>query len=121
MKLEKIKKAQIANEEKQEENQQVKQFLENKLVEMEQLFAYEHQQHERTLGYFYEQEAFGYFESLNEATHIEKQRLFEHLDEGQTRLRTERRHLEAQSETLYEARLNALNEEENNNGQNGDW
>ena len=43
------------------------------------------------------------------------------MTDGQETLNKNKRQLEDQSETLYEAELQALREEDDDNGQNGDW
>lgn len=43
------------------------------------------------------------------------------MTDGQETLAKNKRQLEEHSETLYEAELQALREEEDAHGQNGDW
>lgn len=121
MKEVEIRKKRIENEEKQEENTEIATLLERKMEECGQLYASERLHNERVIAYFYRQEEGAFFEEIIEDARIEERRFFEEMTDGQETLTKNKRQLEDQSETLYEAELQALREEDDGNGQNGDW
>ncbi|ALS01482.1 hypothetical protein ATZ33_08910 [Enterococcus silesiacus] len=121
MKEDDIRKKRIENEEKQEETVQISLLLERKMEEYGQLAMRERIQNERILAYFHGQEEFSFFEEIVEEARIEERRFFDEMNEGQEIVNKEKRQLEEYSETLYEAELQALREEEDDRGQNGDW
>ena len=121
MKEEEIRKRRIENEERQEENTEITMLLERKMEDCGQLYASERHHNERVIAYFYRQEEGTFFEEIIEDARIEERRFFEEITDGQETLAKNKRQLEEHSETLYEAELQALREEEDVHGQNGDW
>lgn len=116
-----IRKKRIENEEKQEDMAKISRLLERKTIDCEQLFATERRHQERVATYFQKHEEFSFFEEIIEDTRIEERRFFDEMSEGQAILTKEKRRLADQAETLYEAELQALREEADVDGQNGDW
>ncbi|EOH97282.1 hypothetical protein UAY_02438 [Enterococcus moraviensis ATCC BAA-383] len=116
MKENELRKKRIENEEKQEKTVQISLLLERKMEEYRQLAAKERIQNERILAYFHGQDEFSFFEDIIEETRIEERRFFDEMNEGQEIVNKEKRQLEEYSETLYEAELQALREEDDADG-----
>ena len=121
MKEDEIRKKRIENEEKQVENSQINILLGRKMEECEQLYASERIHNERVISYFQKQEEFSFFEDIVEDARIEERRFFDEINEGQEIVTKEKRQLEDYSEALYEKELQALREEEDADGKNGNW
>lgn len=106
-----FRKKRIEIEEKQEEVIKISAVLEQERMECEQLFISERHHNERVATYFQRHEEATFFEDIIEDARIEERRYFEEMNEGRESLMKERSRLEDDSETLYEAELQALRTE----------
>ena len=104
------------NEEKQEENRTITTLLERNMSETEHLFARERHHNEDVLTYFHRQEEGHFFEEILEETRISERRFFDAVTDGQEALKKEKRHLEDESNLLYEAELQQLRKEDEADG-----